>query len=598
VKQFIDYLALHKMNTFHWHLTDDQGWRLESKRYPALTTVSAWRADREDLHWNARPQQRPGEIATYGGFYTQADVKEVVEYAAERFITVVPEIEMPAHAMAVLAAFPELSCTGGPFTVPTGSVWPITDIYCAGNDSTFRFLENLLDEVITLFPSTYIHVGGDEANKKEWKRCAKCQARIASEKLKNEEELQSYFIRRIERHLSGRGKRLIGWDEILEGGLPPGATVMSWRGVDGGIEAARSGHDVVMSPTSHCYIDYYQGDWRLEPIAIGGFVPLTTVYAYEPTPEALTPAEAKHVLGAQGNLWTEFVGTPEKAQYMAFPRIAAMAEVTWSAKDRRDWGSFTRRLPRQMERYAALGINAAKSAFTVTAKDSFDQKSWTRTISLEAEIGGTSIRYAKGGKPPAAGSAAYTGPLVFRKPDLLTAAVMEGGAPAGPVTTFPVRLNRRGTVVRSSEPPFDLLRNGSGPAALVDNLQATGGAKDTRWQGLRGKDLDVVIDLGAPRTLRSVTVGFYHNSVELIFLPASIDLFVSEDGMTFRSAGSILNAFPMTTDRHERREFTIAPAGMSGRYVRLRARNAGPAGEWHKLAGQPSWMYVDEIVVE
>ncbi|MRR38363.1 beta-N-acetylhexosaminidase, partial [bacterium] len=335
VKEFIDYLALHKMNTFHWHLTDDQGWRLESKRYPTLTTVSAWRADREDLHWNARPQQRPGEIATYGGFYTQADVKEVVEYAAERFITVVPEIEMPAHAMAVLAAFPELSCTGGPFTVPTGSVWPITDIYCAGNDSTFRFLENLLDEVITLFPATYIHVGGDEANKKEWKRCAKCQARIASEKLKNEEELQSYFIRRIERHLSGRGKRLIGWDEILEGGLPPGATVMSWRGVDGGIEAARSGHDVVMSPTSHCYIDYYQGDWRLEPIAIGGFVPLTTVYAYEPTPEALTPAEAKHVLGAQGNLWTEFVGTPEKAQYMAFPRIAAMAEVTWSAKDRR-----------------------------------------------------------------------------------------------------------------------------------------------------------------------------------------------------------------------------------------------------------------------
>jgi hexosaminidase len=598
VKEFIDYLALHKMNVFHWHLNDDQGWRLESKKYPSLTTVSAWRADRENLHWNARPPQLPGEIPTYGGFYTQEEVREVLAYAAERFITVVPEIEMPAHAMAVLAAFPELSCTGGPFTVPTGSVWPITDIYCAGNDSTFRFLESLLDEIITLFPSRFVHIGGDEAHKKEWKRCPKCQARIASEKLKDEDELQSYFIRRIERHLSGRGKRLIGWDEILEGGLAPGATVMSWRGFDGGIKAAKSGHDVVMSPTSHCYFDYYQGDWRLEPVAIGGFLPLKTVYSYEPTPAELSPEEARHILGAQANLWTEFIGTPEKAQYMIFPRLAAMAEVTWSAKELRDWASFVRRLPRQMKRYAAMGVTVARSAYTVTPKDSFDVGSWSRILTLEAEIGADAIRYARGTKAPGPSSPIYARPLVLAKPEILTAAVFEGQKPAAPPTTIQARINRRGITVRSLEPSLDLLRNGSGPAALVDNLQAAGGQEDTRWQGIRGKDVDVVIDLGASRPVRSVSAGFYHSSRDLIFLPSAAQLLVSDDAVTFRSAASVLSAFPMTTDRPARREIVIPADGTKARYVRLRMTNAGPAGEWHKLAGQPTWIYLDEITVE
>ncbi|TET19155.1 MAG: beta-N-acetylhexosaminidase, partial [Candidatus Cloacimonadota bacterium] len=330
IKDFIDYLAMHKMNKFHLHLNDDQGWRIEIKKYPKLTEIGAWRVDRDEQHWNSRGRQKEGEEATYGGFYTQEDIKEIVAYAETRFITIVPEIEMPGHCLAALAAYPEYSCTGGPFTVPPGGVWPIKDIYCAGSDSTFEFLQGILTEVIALFPGEYVHIGGDEVNKQEWKKCHKCKERIKSEGLKDVKELQSYFTRRIEKFLISKNRRLIGWDEILEGGLAPDATVMSWRGIEGGIEAAQEGHDVVMSPTSHCYFDYYQGEPENEPMAIGGFLPLKKVYSFEPTPEELSSEEAEHILGAQANLWTEFIDTPEHAQYMTFPRIAAIAEVIWS----------------------------------------------------------------------------------------------------------------------------------------------------------------------------------------------------------------------------------------------------------------------------
>ncbi|MEK9137784.1 MAG: family 20 glycosylhydrolase, partial [Bacteroidota bacterium] len=305
IKTYIDMLAMHKMNVFHWHLTDDQGWRLEIKKYPKLIEVTAWRVDREDQHWNHRDPPREGEKATYGGYYTQDEIREIVKYADERNITVVPEIEMPAHTTALLAAYPQYSCTGGPFDVPPGGVWPITDIFCAGNDSTFYFLQDVLTEVMDLFPGKYIHIGGDEADKKEWKACAKCQARIKQEELKDEAELQSYFVKRIEKFIVSKGRRLIGWDEILEGGLAPEATVMSWRGTEGGIAATRQGHDAVMTPGSHCYFDHYQGKQEFEPLAIGGYTPLSKVYSYEPIPDSLTPEEAKHILGAQGNVWTE-----------------------------------------------------------------------------------------------------------------------------------------------------------------------------------------------------------------------------------------------------------------------------------------------------
>ena len=366
VIQMIDYLAIHKINTLHLHLLDDQGWRIEIKKYPKLTAIGAWRVDREDKPWNSRPKQEAGEKATNGGFYTQEDVKEMVAHAQKRYITIVPEIEMPAHVTAALAAYPQYSCTGGPFTVLPGGVWPVTDIYCAGKDSTFLFLQDILSEVIDLFPSKYIHIGGDEATKTEWDKCPKCKKRIKTEGLKNSGELQSYFIKRIEKFINSKGRVLLGWDEILEGGLPPKATVMSWRGTQGGIDAAKQGHDVVMTPGQPCYFDHYQGAKEEEPLAIGGFNPLNKVYEFDPIPKELDAEAAKHILGAQANLWTEYVPTFKHAQYMTFPRIAAMAEALWSSKEVKNWDDFYRRIQTFTKRYDQMGINYAKSAFKVT----------------------------------------------------------------------------------------------------------------------------------------------------------------------------------------------------------------------------------------
>lgn len=363
VKHLLDELAARKMNHFHWHLVDDQGWRVEIKKYPELTKTSAWRVDRENLPWNERPAQKPGEEATYGGFYTQDEIRDVVAYAAKLNIEVVPEIEMPAHVSCVFAAYPELSCSGKKVTVAPGGVWPVTNIYCAGNDATFNFLEDVLSEVIDIFPSKYIHVGGDEATKTNWEKCAKCQARIKSEGLKDEKELQSYFIKRIEKFVNSKGRNLIGWDEILEGGLAPEATVMSWRGFEGGIEAAKSGHDVVMSPVDFCYFDYYQGPKESEPLAIGGYLPLSKVYQFELIPKELSADEAKHILGGQANLWTEFVPTPEHSEYMLFPRLDAMTEALWTKAGNKNYKDFLKRLDQQFIRYNNSGLNYSKNIY-------------------------------------------------------------------------------------------------------------------------------------------------------------------------------------------------------------------------------------------
>mgnify|MGYP002388083140 CR=1 FL=1 len=364
IKRYIDILAMHKLNVFHWHIVDDQGWRIEIKKYPRLTEVGAWRVDREDITWNSREPQQPGEKATYGGFYTQEEIRDIVAYAAERYITVVPEIEMPAHVGSALAAYPEYSCTGGPFTVPPGSVWPITDIYCAGKDATFTFLEDVLTEVMDLFPSRYIHIGGDEADKTEWRKCRECQTRIRKEGLKDEDELQSYFVKRIEHFLNSNGRRLIGWDEILQGGLAPEATVMSWQGFEGGIAAAKSGHHAVMTPVSHCYFNIYQDDPATEPASFPGLITLEKVYSFEPVPEELTPEEAKFIIGAQGCLWTEYVTDGKTAEYMVLPRLTALSEVVWSAPESQSWEGFSSRLPKMLERFDAMGLAHARPGIT------------------------------------------------------------------------------------------------------------------------------------------------------------------------------------------------------------------------------------------
>ncbi|MDO5977366.1 beta-N-acetylhexosaminidase [Flavivirga spongiicola] len=383
IKKYIDLIAMHKMNTFHWHLTEDQGWRIEIKKYPKLTEVGAWRNGTIIGH-------HPGtgnDQKKYGGFYTQEDIKEIVAYATEKHVTVIPEIELPGHGSAAIAGYPNLSCFPDEKTTvhndmmseaskeaqangtvkivqETWGVFP--DVFCAGKEETFAFLQDVLDEVIPLFPASYIHIGGDECPKDNWKKCPSCQARIKAEGLKDEHHLQSYFITRIEKYLNSKGKNIIGWDEILEGGLAPNASVMSWRGTEGGIEAAKQKHDVVMTPGHSCYFDHYQvlkADKDKEPLAIGGELPVEKVYAYEPTPEELTVEEQKYILGAQGNVWSEYMETTDYVEYMILPRMTALSEVVWSSKESRDWENFKNRLHHLKGRYDALQLNYAKHVF-------------------------------------------------------------------------------------------------------------------------------------------------------------------------------------------------------------------------------------------
>ena len=355
VKKYIDYLAMYKFNTFHWHLTDDQGWRIEIKKYPKLTQIGGYRNGSMVGHYG---DQKYDSIR-YGGFYTQAEIKDVVAYASQRHITIVPEIEMPGHAVAALAAYPQYSCTGGPFEV-TKQWGVLDDVFCP-KEETFTFLQNILTEVIALFPSQYIHIGGDECPKTRWKTCPHCQALIKQKGLKDEHELQSYFVQRIEKFVNSKGRKIIGWDEILEGGLAPNAAVMSWRGTEGGIAAAQQKHFVVMTPGSHCYFDHYQSEAKTEPLAIGGFTSVEKVYSFDPMPKELSPDEAKYILGAQANLWSEYIDTPEKVEYMIFPRMIALSEVLWGTSNPVDFDGFKTRLLEQFKTLDAKGINYCKA---------------------------------------------------------------------------------------------------------------------------------------------------------------------------------------------------------------------------------------------
>lgn len=394
IKKYIDLMAMYKMNTFHWHLTEDQGWRIEIRKYPKLTETGAWRTEKDG--------------SRYGGFYTQEQIKEIVAYASDRFITVIPEIELPGHSVAALAAYPELACNEGPFVVENN--WGVfDDVYCAGKESTFEFLQNVMLEVIELFPSKYIHIGGDECPKASWKKCSLCQKRIKEEGLKDEHELQSYFIQRMEKFLLTKGRKIIGWDEILEGGLAPEATVMSWRGTQGGIEAAKQHHDVIMTPGTHCYFDHYQDDNYLEPTAIGGYTSLEKVYSFNPTPEELDLDEAKHILGAQGNVWSEYMSTSDYVEYMVVPRICALSEVLWTPIEQKDWNDFEIRMDHHYSLLKQKEINffVPKPRGGVNKNYFFDKMD----LPLEVAIPNSEIRFTLDGSVPDQSSNLYTEPI-------------------------------------------------------------------------------------------------------------------------------------------------------------------------------------------
>ncbi len=597
VKRYIDLIAMYKMNIFHWHLTDDNGWRIEIKKYPKLMEISAWRVDREHLPWGERPPQQPGERATYGGYYTQDEIREIVRYAELRNVTVIPEIEMPAHSVEVLAAYPQFSCTGGPFTVPPGSYWPNIDILCAGNDSVFTFLEDVLTEVIDLFPSSYIHIGGDEADKSRWKVCPKCQQRMKENGLKDEKELQSYFIKRMEKFIVSKGKKMIGWDEILEGGLAPEATVMSWRGIEGGIAAARQGHDAIMTPTSHCYFDYYQANPKFEPKAIGGFTTLKKVYSYHPVPEELTAEEAKHILGAQGNVWTEFIPTPSHAEYMALPRMIALAEVVWTPKSLRDWDDFRRRLEVRFKTLDRMGINYSKGSFKADIRTGYDAKTGKVMVTLSSEQPGVPIRYSTDGKDPDKGSSLYTGPFAVDGNCILKAALFVNDTmkeePSEIQLIFHKAIGKPVTYLSK----YSYRYPAAGDGALTDGIRGSTNHRDGYWQGFLGKDAEVIIDLGKEEPIKNVSVTYLRNQRSWIFLPDFTEFSLSSDGKKYHSINEQLNKFKQKDE-----EVAILPLSQifpstPARFIKIKVKNPGVCPSWHEGAGESCWIFLDEILV-
>ena len=587
----IDQLSLLKMNTLHLHLVDDQGWRIEIKKYPKLTEVGGFRVDQEEKPWNARPNPELGTKATLGGFYTQEDIKEIVAYASSKGVNVVPEIEMPAHVMSAIAAYPELSCFQHQIMVPSGGVWPITEIYCPGKESTFAFLENVLLEVMELFPSQYIHIGGDEATKTNWKVCADCKKRVRNEGLANVEELQSYFIKRMERFISSKGRTLIGWDEILEGGLAPGATVMSWRGVKGGLEASDAGHDVVMSPTSHCYFDYYQGDQDLEPLAWGGNLPLSKVYKFDPVVEGMTPEQANHVLGGQANLWTEYVPTEAQAQYMTYPRLAALAEAVWSEKEDKEWLDFSRRVSGLFKRYDVMEVNYAKSVYQVSMEATV-LDSGAISLALESEFPDSDIRFTLDESPVTAKSEQYSSPITINKTTTVKAQVFKEGEPIGDLFEKSITYHKAAGKLVTYINRYHDSYQGAKELGMVNVMRGSKNFHDGQWQGWLGDDMELIIDLENPTDIKKVTIGSLENQGSGIYFPVAVEVLLSDNGETYKSVGAINRPYAVNSSS-ELKDFVLEIGQQTARYVKVIARNLGTPP-----TGGGSWMFIDEVVVE
>jgi hexosaminidase len=601
VKKYIDLLAFHKMNTFHWHLTDDQGWRIEIKRYPRLTRVGSRR--KESLvgqYFEYFPQRYDGQ--PHGGYYTQAQIRDVIRYAQARHVTIIPEIELPGHALAALAAYPELGCAGGPYQV-TGKWGVHPEVFCP-TEKTFTFLQNVLSEVIALFPSRYIHIGGDECPKDSWKASTFCQELIRREGLKDEHELQSWFIRRIEKFVNAKGRAIIGWDEILEGGLAPNATVMSWRGTQGGIEAARQNHDVIMTPGNFCYLDHYQAHPATEPLAIGAYTPLEETYSYEPVPTELTPEQARHILGAQGNLWTEYIQTPAYAEYMAYPRAAALAEIGWTPKELKDYADFSQRLPAHFARLAQLKVNASKAFFE--ARPTATPRPDSLQIALASAAPGLRYTYTMGGPVPTAYDTEYPGPLVLRRveqqppfqyrPVAFQAASFAGRRPVGPTTARAYFVSKStGKTYRFTTEPSRTYADASTPK-LTDGQPGHWRMKD-RFVGLNGQDFEIVLDLGQTYMINDVAAGFLTQFMDGIFPPKSLDVSLSADGESFGTAETVAIGVPLT-GRADRKEATVHFRSQQARYLKIRLPHFGTIPPGYPGAGKPAWLLIDEVVVE
>ena len=586
IKKYIDLMARLKMNTFHWHLTEDQGWRIEIKKYPKLQEIAAFRKETLIGHYNDQPHQFDGK--PYGGFYTQEQIKEVVAYAKTRQVTIIPEIEMPGHSQAAIAAYPELGCSGEQVEVATK--WGVFDeVYCP-KESTFKFLEDVIDEVVALFPGKYIHIGGDEAPKTNWKNCAHCQKLVKKEGLKDEHGLQSYFIARMEKYINTKGKQIIGWDEILEGGLAPNATVMSWRGTSGAVQAAKEGHDVILTPGSHCYFDHYQSENENEPLAIGGFLPLEKVYHFNPIPEGLTDKEATYVLGAQGNVWTEYMETEKQVEYMAFPRAVALSEVLWSSPEHKNYSDFIHRLEHYQKQLDLLDVNYANHIYSVKGK--LTHVSDRLTYELNTTSSSYPIYYSTDKSFP---SKLYSTPITVDTSMHIKAVVLNSKNSAlGAIFQQEINLHKGvGATIAIDKEPHPAY-NAGGKGALINGISGNNKRYgDREWLGFSGEDIVITIEFESPKNIKKISTRFYNGNGQWIYAPNEIGFsFYLEDGKTINDISIIEEKNNLLVNYSYELKSTAVTK------LDIIVKNYGIIPEGKQGAGHKAWTFIDEVIIE
>ena len=579
VMKLLDVMSFYKLNTLHMHLTDAGGWRIEIDKYPKLTSETAFRTESDWRKWwdgRDRKYLPEGTPGAYGGYYTKEDIREIVKHAASKHINIIPEIEFPGHSEEVLMAYPELSCSGKPYQ---------NGDFCIGNEKSFTFMEDVLAEVIDLFPSEYIHVGGDEAGKSAWKKCPKCQALMKEKGMKNVDELQSYMIHRAEEFLISKERKLIGWDEILEGGLAPEATVMSWRGEDGGIKSARMGHDVVMTPGNYMYLDFYQADPKTQPYAIGGYTPIKKVYSYDPVPaDSLTAEECRHILGVQANTWTEYIQTPEHLEYMMFPRALAVAEIGWTPQELRTWEDFKPRMNAHISKLQGMGIRTFTLSDELEVTMQVDTAGREIEVILDAEKYPAEIRYTTDGSVPVASSTLYAGPITVQDSAHIKAAIFRDGVLQGTPTEKKVDYHRAiNKPIHYNSKLYEGYMAG-GTNALLDGYRGGLTYLDGRWQGYLD-DLDCVIDMEEDTDIHKVSIRFMQLIGPGVFQPGQVELLTSEDGENFISRGIVPTTVPADDPDLLFQEYTF-DGNWKTRYIRLKAPRANPG-----------FIFADEIVV-
>lgn len=597
VKTFIDMLALHNINRFHWHLTDDQGWRIEIKKYPKLMSVASERKETVVGRWYSGIY----DGKPYGGYYTQDELRDVIDYAAKRHITIIPEVDLPGHMQAALTAYPELGCTGGPYEVRT--IWGVSqDVLCVGNDFTLQFVKDVLSEVADIFPSEYIHIGGDECPKVRWEKCPKCQERIKSLGLKSdakhtkEQRLQSYMIQEAAKYLKEKGKRIIGWTEILEGGLVPDATLMSWIGESGGIEAAHQHHDVIMTPNTYLYFDYYQSKKvEDEPLAIGGYLPIEKTYNYEPMPKELTKEEQQYIKGVQANLWTEYIPVFSQVQYMVLPRLGAAAEVQWTDPSKKDYKDFLRRVPHLVAVYDCYGWNYATHVYDVNVDMKADTVNHVLNVQLST-MADDPIYYTLDGQDPTEKSLKYTKPFTIDQSVVLKTMAVHPDR-TSKISVDTIRFNKATLKPVVLLQPNESRFSPDGPVVLVDGRNGNHSFDTGAWLAVAGNDLEAVINMQAETILSSASVHVYVRKDAWLFDARGFSVSVSSDNKNYKEVASQEYKQMQESDSDGIVEHELSFDPCKATYVKIKVISEKSMPDWHWDAGKAPFLLVDEIIL-